>query len=76
MFQAIILAIDFFDHVALQNGFLVEVEALGAVSFDLSGQIQISLWNKNAYSLVQKRYQPHLKKYWMPMCNLNIYMLL
>ncbi|KAK6628420.1 hypothetical protein RUM43_002232 [Polyplax serrata] len=53
-YQAIILAIDFFDHVALQNGFLVEIEALGAVSFDLSGQIQISLWNKNAYSLVQK----------------------
>lgn len=41
------------EHVPLGSGFVVEVDVEGAVSFDLAGQIQLSLWSKNAHSLVE-----------------------
>lgn len=37
----------------LSSGFLAEIDAEGAVSFDLAGQVQLSLWSRNAQSLVE-----------------------
>lgn len=39
--------------IALNCGFLAELDIEGAVSFDLAGQIQLSLWSRNAQSLVE-----------------------
>ncbi|XP_074097832.1 microsomal triacylglycerol transfer protein isoform X2 [Cotesia typhae] len=38
---------------ALASGFVAEIEIEGAVSFDLAGQIQLSLWSRTAQSLVE-----------------------
>jgi microsomal triglyceride transfer protein large subunit len=41
--------------IALNNGAILDFAALGAISIDLNGKIEISLWNKNANSeVVQK----------------------
>ncbi|XP_068229870.1 microsomal triglyceride transfer protein large subunit isoform X2 [Palaemon carinicauda] len=37
----------------LQNGMNAELLLNGAISYDFSGQVQISLWNRNARSLVE-----------------------
>ncbi|XP_015513118.2 microsomal triacylglycerol transfer protein [Neodiprion lecontei] len=37
----------------LASGFLTEIDAEGAISFDLAGQVQLSLWSRNAQSLVE-----------------------
>ncbi|XP_015110890.1 microsomal triglyceride transfer protein large subunit isoform X1 [Diachasma alloeum] len=39
--------------VPLGVGFIAEIDVEGAVSFDLAGQIQLSLWSRNAQSLVE-----------------------
>lgn len=39
--------------VALGSGFVVEIDVEGAISVDLSGQVQLSLWSRNAQSLVE-----------------------
>ncbi|XP_067138259.1 microsomal triglyceride transfer protein-like isoform X2 [Centruroides vittatus] len=36
----------------LQNGLLIDINLKGVLSLDLSGSIQISLWNKNAHSVL------------------------
>lgn len=36
----------------LQNGLLIDLNLKGVLSLDLSGSIQISLWNKNAHSVL------------------------
>lgn len=41
-------------HLPLENGFIVELDVKGAVSFDLAGNIQLSLWNRNGEALVEK----------------------
>lgn len=38
--------------IALASGFVAEFNVDGAMSFDLAGQIQLSLWSRNAQSLV------------------------
>ncbi|XP_049803049.1 microsomal triacylglycerol transfer protein isoform X2 [Schistocerca nitens] len=53
-FQALALLHDHLQYLPLQPGFVAELSLIGAVSFDLSGQIQLSLWNRNAHSLVEK----------------------
>ncbi|XP_076765695.1 microsomal triacylglycerol transfer protein isoform X1 [Xylocopa sonorina] len=40
------------EYVPLASGIVAEVDVQGAVSFDLAGQIQLSLWSRNAQSLV------------------------
>ncbi|KAJ9593728.1 hypothetical protein L9F63_014701 [Diploptera punctata] len=52
-FQTLALLQDHLQYLPLQNGFIAELTLLGVVSFDLSGQIQLSLWNRNAHSLVE-----------------------
>lgn len=39
--------------VTLASGFVANLEVDGAVSFDLAGQIQLSLWSRNAQSMVE-----------------------
>lgn len=41
--------------IRLQNGAAFALNVLGAVSIDLNGQVQLSLWNKNAQSRVNKK---------------------
>lgn len=41
--------------IPLESGYIADLTLLGGVSFDLSGQIQLSLWNRNAQSLVEKK---------------------
>ncbi|PNF28005.1 hypothetical protein B7P43_G13850 [Cryptotermes secundus] len=53
-FQTLALLQDHLQYLPLQSGFVAELNLMGVVSFDLSGQIQLSLWNRNAHSLVEK----------------------
>ncbi|XP_018566345.1 microsomal triglyceride transfer protein large subunit [Anoplophora glabripennis] len=53
-FQALALLYDHLEYIRLGSGFLAELNLKGAISFDLSGKIEISLWNRNAESLVEK----------------------
>ncbi|KAF4513818.1 UNVERIFIED_CONTAM: hypothetical protein B566_EDAN015881, partial [Ephemera danica] len=53
-FQALMLLQDHSQSVPLQNGFLADISLLGAASFELAGQIQLSLWNRRANSVVEK----------------------
>jgi hypothetical protein len=56
VFQTLALLQDHLQYLPLQSGFMAELKLIGVVSFDLSGQIQLSLWNRNAHSLVEKKY--------------------
>ncbi|GLH02480.1 Microsomal triglyceride transfer protein large subunit, partial [Gryllus bimaculatus] len=53
-FQVLTLLQDHQQSIPLQCGFVAELTLTGAASFDLAGQIQLSLWNRNAQSLVEK----------------------
>ncbi|KAL1497490.1 hypothetical protein ABEB36_008445 [Hypothenemus hampei] len=53
-FQVITLIQDYKKSLRLGNGFIIEVDIKTVVSFDLSGQITISIWNRNAQSLIKK----------------------
>ncbi|KAL6268436.1 hypothetical protein P5V15_001572 [Pogonomyrmex californicus] len=52
-FQALASLYSHSEYVPLGSGFVAEVDVQGAVSFDLAGQIQLSLWSRNAQSLVE-----------------------
>ncbi|XP_046406130.1 microsomal triacylglycerol transfer protein isoform X2 [Ischnura elegans] len=52
--QMIVLIQDHYESIPLQNGFIASINIQGAVSFDLAGQIQLSMWNRNAQSVVEK----------------------
>lgn len=41
--------------IRIQNGATLALNVLGAVSIDLNGQVQLSLWNKNAHCQVNKK---------------------
>ncbi|XP_033230195.1 microsomal triglyceride transfer protein large subunit isoform X1 [Belonocnema kinseyi] len=51
-FQALVNLHRYMEYVPLASGFVGEMSVEGAVSFDLAGQIQLSLWSRNAQSLV------------------------
>ncbi|GJQ73200.1 hypothetical protein Trydic_g13582 [Trypoxylus dichotomus] len=53
-YQTLAILQDHHEHLRLGPGFLAEIDLKGATSFDLSGKIEFSLWNKNAVSLVEK----------------------
>jgi len=53
--QALILLHDHFEFISLQNGFVAELSMIGGLSFDLAGEVQLSLWNRNAHSVVEKK---------------------
>lgn len=52
-FQAVASLYSHNEYVPLGSGFIAEIDIQGAVSFDLAGQIQLSLWSRNAQSLVE-----------------------
>lgn len=52
-FQALASLYSHNEYVPLASGFVAEIDIQGAVSFDLAGQIQLSLWSRNAQSLVE-----------------------
>lgn len=52
-FQTITSLYSHSEYVPLGSGFVAEIDVQGAVSFDLAGQIQLSLWARNAESLVE-----------------------
>lgn len=52
-FQALVNLHRHFEYIPLSSGFIAEINVDGAMSFDLAGQIQLSLWNRNAQSLVE-----------------------
>lgn len=54
-YRATTLLHDHREVVRLLNGAAVSVRVLGAVSIDLSGQVQFSLWNRNAHCQVDKK---------------------
>ncbi|XP_042223362.1 microsomal triglyceride transfer protein large subunit-like isoform X3 [Homarus americanus] len=51
--QGSLLLQDHMQVVPLQNGFNAELSLNGAISYDFAGQVQVSLWNRNAHSLVE-----------------------
>ncbi|KAI4502648.1 hypothetical protein M0802_002560 [Mischocyttarus mexicanus] len=51
-FQAITTLHNYNEYLPLGVGFVTEMDVQGAMSFDLAGQIQLSLWSRNANSLV------------------------
>nr|CAI5840522.1 unnamed protein product [Callosobruchus analis] len=53
-FQVLLMLQDHLEHLRLGSGFIAELNVKGAASLDLSGKIEISLWNRNAQSVVQK----------------------
>ena len=53
VFRANLLLADYQDIRPLINGFLVEQSLKGILSIDLSGEVQVSLWNRNSHSNVQ-----------------------
>ncbi|ENN77862.1 hypothetical protein YQE_05540, partial [Dendroctonus ponderosae] len=52
--KALILSQDHKEYLRLGNGFVIDIDLKGAVSFDLSGKIELSIWNRNAQSLIKK----------------------
>ncbi|XP_077284119.1 microsomal triacylglycerol transfer protein isoform X2 [Arctopsyche grandis] len=53
-FQALILLHDHAEWITLGNGITAELKMLGTASFDLAGQVQLSIWSRVAHSLVEK----------------------
>lgn len=52
-FQAIASLYSHSEYVPLGSGFVAEIDVQGAVSFDLAGQIELSLWSRYAQSQVE-----------------------
>lgn len=46
---------DHLERIPLQNGFVADLSMVGGLSFDLAGEVQLSLWNRNAHSVVEKK---------------------
>lgn len=53
-FQSLILLQDHLEFIRLGPGFVAELNLKGGLSFDLSGNIEISLWGRTADSVVEK----------------------
>ncbi|XP_011689441.1 PREDICTED: microsomal triglyceride transfer protein large subunit isoform X2 [Wasmannia auropunctata] len=51
-FQSLASLYSHSEYVPLGSGFVAEIDIQGAVSFELAGEIQLSLWSRNAHSLV------------------------
>ncbi|XP_077504336.1 microsomal triacylglycerol transfer protein [Amblyomma americanum] len=51
--QGNLLLMDHYQFVALLNGLVLELKLQGVISLDMTGSIQISLWNRNSHSVVR-----------------------
>lgn len=54
-YKATMLLHDHQQFLRLANGAALEIHINGAVSIDLNGQIQISIWNRNAHCQVDQK---------------------
>ncbi|KAI5713097.1 hypothetical protein M8J75_013732 [Diaphorina citri] len=54
-FQVLTLLQDHTQFIPLESGFITELSLHGGLSFELGGMVTMSLWNRNAQSLVEKR---------------------
>ncbi|KAL5233567.1 hypothetical protein ACI65C_000977 [Semiaphis heraclei] len=52
--QGISQMIEHLEYVPLSNGITAELNVKGMLSLDISGQIEMSLWNKNAQTVIEK----------------------
>ena len=55
IFESNILLNDHNEYVFLQNGFILNVDTIGAVTLDLSTLAEVSIWNQNAKTLLKLR---------------------
>lgn len=46
---------DHLEYIRLGPGFIAEYNLQTAISFNLAGEIQISLWNRNSHSVVNQK---------------------
>ncbi|XP_045476215.1 microsomal triglyceride transfer protein large subunit [Harmonia axyridis] len=53
-YQALMMLQDHLEYLRLGSGFIVELDLRGAISFDLAGKIEISIWGRTADSVVEK----------------------
>lgn len=53
-YQATTLLQDNEERYALQNGAILQLSTLGAISIDLNGQVTMSIWGRNAQSKVEQ----------------------
>lgn len=51
--QGNLLIMDHYQFAALLNGLVLELKLQGVISLDMTGSIQISLWNRNSHSVVR-----------------------
>jgi hypothetical protein len=56
LFNVNFLLSDQNEYLILQNGLIVKLETLGALSIDISGQTSISIWSQTADLNFKKRY--------------------
>lgn len=54
-YQATTLLHDHEQTIRLLNGATLTINVLGGLSIDLNGQVQFSLWNRNAHCQVDKK---------------------
>jgi len=54
--QTTVLLQDHSERVHLSNGLIAELDVLGVLSLSLDGSLTVSLWNKNAHSLIKNTY--------------------
>lgn len=43
------------EYLPLSNGLTAELNLKGTLSLDIAGQVELSLWNKNAQSVIEKK---------------------
>lgn len=53
--QGIYQMMEHFEYVPLCNGITAQLNLRGMLSLDIAGQIEMSLWNKNAQSMIEKK---------------------
>ena len=44
---------DYSERIHLNSGLIAELDVLGVLSLSLDGALSVSLWNKNAHSLIK-----------------------
>ena len=55
LFNINFLTVDQTEYLPLQNGLLIKLETLGAISFDISAYTDVSLWSQYAKVISKNR---------------------
>jgi len=56
---------DHSERLHLGNGLIAELDVMGALSLELAGSMTVSLWNKNAESLIKNRFRIVFFLFWI-----------